>query len=296
MNFVRSIVQEKLHVRFDSESEEENSEIEHVEQETLPTSNEQEKTTENPKNEDSVPKSVPPVESKQNQIQKKKTLDLLLEMKQFKSANEQPNKKVRQQIAKKRSQHRKRALLSLSIGNFLDNAFGLTQSDNETSDTVKSHQAKSAPSTPKVENFIELNMRPFSVRVLFQSLPTSFNKIARLPLIAQAIETNDKVYDLYPPVERLPSANNRIAFKLLQLSEDFCPKMSDYKEGTILSVNESNNELTIELDQPLETVFDQPSKFFIPAEEQSKEDATTVSFVRKYIEPCFEKNSIDFSR
>lgn len=102
-----------------------------------------------------------------------------------------------------------------------------------------------------------------------------------MPLIANAIETNDKIYDLYPPVDRCPSIDTRIAFKLLELSEDFCPKLSEFKEGTVIDVNSSTGELTLQLDQPLSTVFDQPSKFFAPDEDQTIEESTTVKRRRR---------------
>ena len=86
--------------------------------------------------------------------------------------------------------------------------------------------------------------------------------------MAEALETNDKIYDLYPPVAQCPPVQTRIAFKLLQLNEDFCPTMSEFKEGTVTAIDSSTGELAIQLDRPLETVFDQPSKFFAPPEDQ----------------------------
>ena len=110
-------------------------------------------------------------------------------------------------------------------------------------------------------------------------MPTSFNKLARLPLVAEAIENNDKMYDLYPPVTQCPAVKTRIAFKLLELSDDFCPKLSAFKEGTVADVNQTTGELTIQLDEPLQTVFSQPSKFYAPLEESTNEDLTKVSFI-----------------
>lgn len=57
--------------------------------------------------------------------------------------------------------------------------------------------------------------------------------------------------------------------------------MSTFREGTVIDINESTNEVTIQLDQPLQTVFNQPSKFYAPSDEQTEEegggDLTTVS-------------------
>lgn len=101
--------------------------------------------------------------------------------------------------------------------------------------------------------------------------------MARLPLIAEAIETHDKAYDLYPPLQQCPPVHTRIAFKLLELSADFCPVLSDFKEGTVVDVNPATGELTLEMDQPLTTVFDEPSKFYAPDEEEPKEESKTVN-------------------
>ncbi|CAF5146218.1 unnamed protein product, partial [Rotaria magnacalcarata] len=178
----------------------------------------------------------------------KKTVDLLFEMKQHKTPEERQAKKIKQQFSKKRSQHKKRALDYFSMANFVDQAFGIDKNELEKQISPNGYHASSS-NTP-------------------QTLPTSFNKLARLPLVAEAIENNDKIYDLYPPVEQYPAIQTRIAFKLLELGEDFCPKMSTFKEGTVMNVNQTTGELTIQLDKPFQTVFDQPSKFYAPSEEQ----------------------------
>ncbi len=85
------------------------------------------------------------------------------------------------------------------------------------------------------------------------------------------------MYDLYPPITQCPSIQTRIAFKLLELSEDFCPKMSEFKEGTVIDVNQTTGELTIQLDKPILTVFHQPSKFYAPSDDPSEQDLTTVN-------------------
>lgn len=78
-----------------------------------------------------------------------------------------------------------------------------------------------------------------------------------------------------------PLAQTRIAFKLLELSDDFCPKVSEFKEGVVIDVNQSTGEITIQLDQPIQTIFDKPSKFYAPleSEEPAKQDSTIVSFI-----------------
>ena len=57
--------------------------------------------------------------------------------------------------------------------------------------------------------------------------------------------------------------------------------MSAFKEGTVIDVNEITNEVTIQLDKPVQTVFNQPSKFYAPIDDQAEaaeaEDLTTVN-------------------
>ncbi|CAM4755562.1 unnamed protein product [Rotaria magnacalcarata] len=260
---LRGNAKDKLHVRFDSDSDEEPpiSQMQITDEEktsitTLPLINNSNssvrihyvptttKTTDIPKISDETKNS-------------KKTVDLLFEMKQHKTPEERQAKKIKQQFSKKRSQHKKRALDYFSMANFVDQAFGIDKNELEKQISPNGYHASSS-NTP-------------------QTLPTSFNKLARLPLVAEAIENNDKIYDLYPPVEQYPAIQTRIAFKLLELGEDFCPKMSTFKEGTVMNVNQTTGELTIQLDKPFQTVFDQPSKFYAPSEEQlSTEDLTNI--------------------
>ncbi|CAF2724945.1 unnamed protein product [Rotaria sp. Silwood2] len=256
---VKSNVHDKAHIRFDSDSDEESlpqaktTNEENKPTETLPLIND----TNSSINIQSIPATISTDEVKTTNETKttKKTIDLLFEMKQHKSPGERQAKKIQQQFGRQRAQHRKRALDYFSMANFVDQAFGLDKSELLKQTSPNGYHSSS--STP-------------------QTLPTSFNKLARLPLVAEAIEDNDKTYDLYPPVTQCPSIQTRIAFKLLELGEDFCPKMSTFKEGLVVDVNQTTSELTIQVDKPFQTVFDQPSKFYAPLEEQSEEVLTTV--------------------
>jgi hypothetical protein len=55
--------------------------------------------------------------------------------------------------------------------------------------------------------------------------------------------------------------------------------MSAFKEGTVIDVNQTTNEITIQLDKPLQTVFDQASKFYAPSDDLLEQDLTTVNFI-----------------
>ncbi|CAF4094082.1 unnamed protein product [Rotaria sordida] len=252
---VKDNAQDKMHIRFDSDSDEE------LLSQTQ-TTNEENKQTEklsvvNDINSsiriDTIPTTISTDITQTKPT--KKTVDLLFEMKQHKTLHERQAKQIQQQFGRKRAQHKKRALDYFSMANFVDQAFGLDKS--ELIKQISPNGYHSSSSTP-------------------QTLPTSFNKLARLPLVAEAIENYDKIYDLYPPITQCPSIQTRIAFKLLELGEDFCPKMSTFKEGLVVDVNQTTGELTIQLDNPFQTVFDQPSKFYAPTEEQSEESLTTV--------------------
>jgi hypothetical protein len=109
--------------------------------------------------------------------------------------------------------------------------------------------------------------------------------------VAEAIETNDKIYDLYPPVHQCPSVETRIAFKLLELSEDFCPKLSEFREGTVIQHDQATGEVTLQLEKPLQTVFHQPSKFYAPSEDEQEDYLTTVDL----FSALFDQISLRFS-
>jgi len=76
--------------------------------------------------------------------------------------------------------------------------------------------------------------------------------------------------------------------------------MSAFKEGTVIDVNQTNNEMTIQLDKPLQTVFDQASKFYAPLDDLLEEDLTTVNFIflrfdQIYIYICLFQVILPFS-
>jgi hypothetical protein len=79
---------------------------------------------------------------------KKKTIDLLFEMKQHKTPDEKGGKKIQQQFGKKRVQHKKRALEFFSIANFVDQAFGLDKDD--LNKQISSNGYHTSSSTPQV--------------------------------------------------------------------------------------------------------------------------------------------------
>jgi hypothetical protein len=55
--------------------------------------------------------------------------------------------------------------------------------------------------------------------------------------------------------------------------------MSEFKEGTVIDVNQTTDEITIQLDKPFQTVFNQPSKFCAPLDDLLEEDSTRVNLI-----------------
>jgi len=95
-----------------------------------------------------TPVSTDVVKKPEETKNKKKTIDLLFEMKQHKTPEEKSGKKLQQQFGKKRAQHRKRALDYFSMANFVDQAFGVDKDDLEKQ--ISSNGYHTSSSTPQV--------------------------------------------------------------------------------------------------------------------------------------------------
>ncbi|KAI4880469.1 hypothetical protein NFI96_002098 [Prochilodus magdalenae] len=54
-------------------------------------------------------------------------------------------------------------------------------------------------------------------------------------------------YDALPLLAAPPAAGQKIAFKLLELTENYTPEVSDYKEGKIIGFNHATNMIELEL-------------------------------------------------
>ncbi|CAF1005584.1 unnamed protein product [Didymodactylos carnosus] len=255
----------KLHIRFDSSSEDEDQHVSitnpQKQQQQSPClqptiNNGDTKLTTNlikvngvdiihllPENKTLNTTNGPPVCSKPKQN------DLVFDLKQCKTPTEKVNNaKLR---SRQRAQHRKRMLDNFSLAKFIDHAFGVAE-QNGTQDTRDK----------LIENGItDTQEQP--------KLPKTFSKFARLPLIGESIKSNNNIYDLYPPIQKCPPVKSRIAFKLLELDENFSPKMTEFKEGTVVNYDENSCEVVLQLDEPLPSVFDQPSKFYTPDEDEA---------------------------
>ncbi|XP_016062699.1 PREDICTED: coilin isoform X2 [Miniopterus natalensis] len=66
-------------------------------------------------------------------------------------------------------------------------------------------------------------------------------------IIQNPVEIHKKDYSLLPLLAAAPQVGEKIAFKLLELTSDYSPDVSDYKEGKILSYNPESQQVDIEI-------------------------------------------------
>uniref|UniRef100_A0A8C8U934 Coilin n=1 Tax=Peromyscus maniculatus bairdii TaxID=230844 RepID=A0A8C8U934_PERMB len=79
-------------------------------------------------------------------------------------------------------------------------------------------------------------------------------------VIQNPVETHKKDYSLLPQLAAAPQVGEKIAFKLLELTSDYSPDVSDYKEGKILSHNPETQQVDIEVLSSL-PALKEPGKF-----------------------------------
>ncbi|XP_037351329.1 coilin [Talpa occidentalis] len=79
-------------------------------------------------------------------------------------------------------------------------------------------------------------------------------------IIHNPVETPKKDYSLLPLLAAAPQVGEKIAFKLLELTSDYSPDVSDYKEGKILSHNPETQQVDIEILSSL-PAMKEPGKF-----------------------------------
>ncbi|XP_068923552.1 coilin [Petaurus breviceps papuanus] len=79
-------------------------------------------------------------------------------------------------------------------------------------------------------------------------------------IIQNPVETPQKDYSLLPQLAAPPRVGEKIAFKLLELTADYSPDVSSYKEGRIINYNPDAQEVDIEILSSL-PVVKEPGKF-----------------------------------
>nr|XP_034959730.1 coilin [Zootoca vivipara] len=79
-------------------------------------------------------------------------------------------------------------------------------------------------------------------------------------IIQNPPEAPKKDYSILPLLAAPPQVGEKIAFKLLELTENYTPEVSDYKEGKIVSWNPANKQLELEI-LSFSSVSKEPGKF-----------------------------------
>ncbi|XP_075417674.1 coilin [Tenrec ecaudatus] len=79
-------------------------------------------------------------------------------------------------------------------------------------------------------------------------------------IIQNPAEVSQKDYSVLPLLAAAPQVGEKIAFKLLELTSDYSPDVSDYKEGKILSHNPETQQVDIEILSSL-PALKEPGKF-----------------------------------
>ena len=146
----RSLIPDRGHIRFDSESDGDDDGVETTAPEPVVTEaeppingNHSSIAVEDPSSPVLADPAEKPAEIK---AKPKKTLDLLFEMKQCKDPGEKLGKKIQQQFGRQRAQHRKRAMDYNSLANFVDHAFGLDRQELEKQ--ISSNECQTSASSP----------------------------------------------------------------------------------------------------------------------------------------------------
>lgn len=91
-----------------------------------------------------------------------------------------------------------------------------------------------------------------------QQLSETMSNISTI--IQNPVELPKKDYSLLPLLAAAPQVGEKIVFKLLELTSDYSPDVSDYKEGKLLSHNPETQQVDIEILSSLPAVKE-PGKF-----------------------------------
>ncbi|XP_053151470.1 coilin isoform X2 [Hemicordylus capensis] len=94
-------------------------------------------------------------------------------------------------------------------------------------------------------------------------------------IIQNPVEAPKKDYSTLPLLAAPPQVGEKIAFKLLELTENYTPEVSDYKEGKIVSWNPTNKQLELEI-LSFSSMAKEPGKFDLVY--QSADGAETIEY------------------
>ena len=66
---------------------------------------------------------------------------------------------------------------------------------------------------------------------------------------SQSSKTKRIDYEKLEALVGAPRLNDKLAFKVLEISANFTPEVSNYKSGTVIDFDAATNEVTIDLDK-----------------------------------------------
>uniref|UniRef100_UPI00398E619D coilin isoform X1 n=1 Tax=Pristiophorus japonicus TaxID=55135 RepID=UPI00398E619D len=96
---------------------------------------------------------------------------------------------------------------------------------------------------------------------------------------APAVPQRD--YSKLPLLAAPPQVGERIAFKVLELSESYTPELSDYKEGRIMSYNPSTQQVGLSVDSVSTESSKEPGKFDLIYQTENGEDMVEYAVTRE---------------
>lgn len=118
---------------------------------------------------------------------------------------------------------------------------------------------------PKAENFIDEIVSESQNGLSPQTTPKSSpRKERRSP--------SPKIdYEKFESLDSAPRVNDRIAFKILEISSSFTPEISSYKSGEVVDFDSSTNEVTLKLFSKYNSILKRSSKFSVVFDETENE-------------------------
>ncbi|XP_067859886.1 coilin [Heptranchias perlo] len=88
-------------------------------------------------------------------------------------------------------------------------------------------------------------------------------------------------YSKFPLLAAPPQVGERIAFKVLELSDNYTPELSDYKEGRIMNYNPSTQEVELSVDSISTESSKEPGKFDLIYQTENGEELVEYAVTRK---------------
>ncbi|XP_059509554.1 coilin isoform X2 [Stegostoma tigrinum] len=101
------------------------------------------------------------------------------------------------------------------------------------------------------------------------------------PIVKSSSGPPKRDYSKLPLLAAPPQVGERIAFKMLELSENYTPELSDYKEGRIVSYNANTQEVELCVDSISTERSKEPGKFDLIYPTKNGEDMVEYAVTRQ---------------